>query len=66
MIFANFGSKYYFHFLKSLTRLCSFYLDIDECASNPCQHNSTCVDGVASYTCDCLAGFTGAECQTSE
>ena len=43
----------------------SFHLDIDDCASNPCQNNGTCVDGVTSYTCKCLAGFTGAECQTS-
>ena len=42
-----------------------FHLDINECASNPCQNGGACVDGVASYTCNCLTGFSGAECQES-
>ena len=27
--------------------------DIDECASNPCENNGACTDGVASFACDC-------------
>ena len=38
--------------------------DIDECFSNPCQHNATCVDGINMYTCSCLPGYTGIICQT--
>ncbi|XP_078661238.1 uncharacterized protein LOC144905439 [Branchiostoma floridae x Branchiostoma belcheri] len=37
--------------------------DIDECASDPCQYNGTCVDGVNSYTCQCVPGFTGDNCE---
>lgn len=38
--------------------------NIDDCASDPCgtKPNSHCVDGVATHTCVCDLGFTGAEC----
>ena len=38
--------------------------NVDECASQPCQHGGTCVDGVAAYTCRCAPGFTGVHCAT--
>lgn len=38
----------------------------DECISDPCQNNGTCIDGENSYNCTCLDGFTGAVCETSE
>ncbi len=40
--------------------------DIDECASNPCEHGGTCVDDVNQYTCDCDPGWTGDHCETSK
>lgn len=39
-------------------------LDINECASVPCVHGATCVDTVNAYTCNCVAGYTGTNCQT--
>ena len=39
-------------------------LDIDDCASAPCQNGGTCVDGINSYTCNCVYGYTGDHCQT--
>ncbi|XP_078495665.1 uncharacterized protein LOC144751206 [Ciona intestinalis] len=45
--------------------ICNFKLlltDIDDCATNPCMNNGTCTDGVDSYTCICVAGYTGANC----
>ena len=41
-----------------------FLLDIDECASDPCQNSVTCYDGMNGYTCDCLPGYTGPICQS--
>lgn len=38
--------------------------DIDECAAQPCLNGATCTDGIASYTCACVAGYTGASCET--
>lgn len=31
----------------------------DECSSNPCYNNATCIDGHNSYTCTCQPGYTG-------
>jgi Notch-like protein len=55
---------------KSFTTIvnsCLFYLHLEwnDCASHSCQHGSTCVDGVASYTCQCARGFTGKYCEIS-
>ena len=43
-----------------------FYLelDIDECASNPCLNRGTCTDLVNGFTCSCVPGFTGTQCET--
>ena len=38
--------------------------DIDECSSNPCAHNGTCIDGVNSFNCSCVEGYTGHDCET--
>lgn len=40
-------------------------IDINECASNPCQNGGNCTDGIAKYTCTCANGFTGNNCQIS-
>ena len=45
----------------------SFYaLDIDDCATNPCQNGGMCTDRVESYNYTCVAGFKGANCEISE
>lgn len=36
---------------------------VNECDSQPCQHNGTCFDGDDSYHCDCVAGFQGHDCE---
>ena len=41
--------------------------DIDECFSDPCQHNGTCVDLVNKYICVCDGtGYTGDICEEGE
>lgn len=39
----------------------------DECGSNrdSCLYNGECEDGVDSYTCKCVSGFSGKHCQTT-
>ena len=39
------------------------FLDIDDCDGDPCINGATCVDAVNSYTCDCVAGYTGQYCE---
>ena len=39
-------------------------LDIDECASQPCQNNGKCTDGINGYSCTCEPGYTDAHCET--
>ncbi|XP_067897946.1 sushi, nidogen and EGF-like domain-containing protein 1 isoform X4 [Heterodontus francisci] len=39
-------------------------IDVDECASYPCQNGGTCTDGQNAFTCQCPAGFTGVLCET--
>ena len=41
-------------------------LDIDNCSPNPCNNGGACTDGVDSYTCTCVAGFTGDICEISK
>ena len=45
---------------------CCSVPDINECDSSPCQNGGTCTDNVNGYTCDCVAGYTGTECQTGQ
>ena len=35
----------------------------DQCASNPCQNDGLCIDGDYRYSCQCLHGFSGFNCQ---
>jgi hypothetical protein len=34
-------------------------IDINECASNPCENDGTCVDLPGRYECICITGFEG-------
>jgi len=37
--------------------------NIDECDAPPCLHNATCIDGIASYSCQCIEGYSGRLCE---
>ena len=43
---------------------CSTVVDINECESNPCKNRATCEDKVNSYSCKCMAGYTGTNCES--
>ena len=41
--------------------------DIDECVSqSQCQNGGNCIDGVNQFTCQCVPGFTGNNCEISK
>ncbi|ELU13051.1 hypothetical protein CAPTEDRAFT_220327 [Capitella teleta] len=37
--------------------------NIDECESNPCQNQATCADEINSYSCSCVNGTSGLNCE---
>lgn len=39
-------------------------VDVDECASYPCQNGGTCEDQINSFICRCPPGYTGIQCET--
>ena len=43
-----------------------YLIDIDECASDPCQNGGICLDRInmiKGYTCRCTPGWTGPNCE---
>ena len=39
-------------------------ININECSSNPCLNNGTCLDGVNGYKCNCPGAFNGTHCES--
>ena len=58
----NFAISY----LTARYHILNYFLDIDECESNPCKNGGTCKDGENSYTCTCVPGYTGHDCETGK
>ena len=58
----------YWSFICStvLTLAFDIFVDVDECASNPCVNSGTCNDGFNIFTCACAAGFMGGACEQSK
>ena len=54
------------HYLNNLENSKLAYVDIDDCASNPCQNGGQCIDGVAKFTCQCAPGWMGDTCTESK
>ena len=39
---------------------------MNKCVPNPCRNGATCVRAINSYSCQCVAGYTGQDCQSSK
>ncbi|NP_001279458.1 uncharacterized protein LOC103185529 precursor [Callorhinchus milii] len=39
------------------------YVDGNQCESNPCRNRGRCQDGIGLYTCNCLKGYHGKNCE---
>jgi len=50
--------------LRSSFLLANPFTDIDDCVNHTCGNGGSCEDGVNSYSCNCLVGFTGDQCET--
>ena len=41
--------------------------DVLECSvANPCQNGATCIEEVGSYSCECVDGFVGLNCESMD
>lgn len=40
----------------------TFFVDVNECAKNPCKNGATCTNSHGSYKCTCDRRFTGKNC----
>ena len=49
-----------------LTPVFTVLVDHATCVSNPCVNGGTCVDGLNLFTCKCVAGFIGANCDVGK
>lgn len=52
------------YFVLNIKRL-AFFAETDECTFSPCLNGATCMDAFNSYTCSCVDGFEGINCETS-
>ena len=43
-----------------------FIVDKDECENDPCANGGECENRHNAYSCSCLAGYTGTNCETGE
>ena len=59
------SSKYNLYLFTCMNCCFRLFADIDECSSNPCKNEATCLDKVNSYSCKCALAFAGSLCQTS-
>lgn len=55
-----FSQHFFFTLPLGAGNLCQ--MNVNECASSPCQNKGTCVDGVASFTCLCELPYSGPTC----
>ena len=39
---------------------------MDDCINVICKNGGTCRDSPGSFSCDCVNGYTGPECQTGK
>uniref|UniRef100_A0A7M4FGA1 coagulation factor Xa n=1 Tax=Crocodylus porosus TaxID=8502 RepID=A0A7M4FGA1_CROPO len=46
------------------TFLFCFFKDGNQCDVNPCQYGGNCKDGIGTYTCNCLDGYQGKNCES--
>ena len=37
--------------------------NVNECATYPCEHEGSCMDEEGSFTCHCVPGWMGRQCQ---
>ena len=49
-------------YLIYCSKIVVFFLDINECLTNPCENGGNCTNTPGSYICMCPSGWTGPRC----
>ena len=39
------------------------FSDVNECQNNPCQNGGKCTNVNGDYSCSCVSGFEGKNCE---
>ena len=52
--------------IETIKYVCGTVVDVGECKSYPCQNGATCSNEVNGYTCSCLPGYEGVDCEISK
>ena len=43
----------------------ALFIDINPCSQNPCENGGTCLDHVTAYSCKCVPGYIGINCEVA-
>ena len=52
--------------VTNLSNLWNAFADINDCSDSPCENGGNCTDGLNTYNCSCVAGYTGKNCTTGK
>ena len=55
--------RFIYIYIYNMADLFVLYIDINDCIDGACLNEGTCIDGVNEYTCNCMPGYTGSNCQ---
>ena len=53
----------FFSFIVLYTFFHLLFVDINECQNNPCQNGGRCTNVNGDYSCSCVSGFEGKNCE---
>ena len=52
------------HFIQYCHFLHVYFTELNECDSNPCRNGGECKDALNGYTCGCITGYNGTNCES--
>ncbi|XP_069550455.1 coagulation factor IXa [Brachyistius frenatus] len=56
-------AREYFENDEKTMEFWAVYMDGNQCQSSPCLNQGSCKDHIGYYSCNCVSGFTGTNCE---